>query len=348
MTLTEGRNSVRDMLREPSAISFSDDQINSWLNQAAVDASAKSLCCRENTAIYIPVNDISDLVNRLDDVALSGAPRICITQSHYFKVYPGKAGSETPAADPAAWRTYDDATLSGTPVRLGFAYGGVHYGFTGYALAAATTGATGDAVQSLPLDVPDDAITGPPAVFRIFSDESTPYYFKAYELADFEIDSLLAGCTFSDTLLTVPLPADTLKLISVHRTNDGGFPQGLTRIHPRIMGHLQNATTGDPRFFYEFSSELGLAPGGGATGITLGLHRALLVNEFIDLPDDLQPSAILYASMLGSYKALKFETGAAFYQAYLQNVFQIRRWIYGMDADDKTEFMIADRKEVVR
>jgi hypothetical protein len=269
---------------------------------------------------------------------LSGTPRVCISRSYYFKVFPAREGSETPSSDPETWLTYDDADLSGTPKRLGFAYDGDLYWVKGYPAAVATSNPTDDSIKDLAFSVPDDAVAGALAVFQILSGGNY-YYFKAYKLY---------GYAVCDALLTLPLPSGTLKLLSVYRTDDGGYPQGLMRIHPRMVGHLTDATSGDSRFFFEFAQELGLTPGGGSLGITLNLHRAYLVDAYVDLPDDLQPSAILYAYVMALYKALKFESSAVSYKTYLQTLFQIRREIYEMDADDKADFILADRKELVR
>ena len=336
--LTEARDAVRALLPDPAAVLYPDAEIDSWLNLAVIDVSGKSLCCRENKPIYAPVNDLSDFVNRCADVALSGAPRVCISQSHCFKVFPTRAGTEMLGLDSGAWKTYNDAALSGTPKRLGFAYDGDLYWVKGYPTASATSNPTDDDIQNLAFAVPDDAVAGALAAFRILSGGNY-YYFKAYKLY---------GYAVCDELLTLPLPSGTLKLLSVHRTNDGGYPQGMMRVHPRVMGHRDVAASGDSRFFFDFAGELGLTPGGGLSGITLNLYRAYLADAFVDLPDELQPSAIIYAYILALYKALKFETAAMSYRTYLQNLFQIRNGIYEMDADDKTDVILADRKELVR
>jgi hypothetical protein len=334
-----GVAAVRALLSaEPAAILYRDAEIDSWLNQAAIDVSGKSLYCQEIKTLYAPVQDLSGSLSRFMDVTLSGTPRVCISQGHYFKVFPTRAGTETSIVAPQAWETCDDTALSGTPKRLGFAYAGELYWVKGYPTAEATSNPTDDPVQNLVFAVPDDSVAGTPVVFEILSGGNY-HYFKAYKLT---------GYAVCDTLLTLPLPAGTLKLFSVLRTNDGGYPQGMMRIHPRMMGHLPDAASGDSHFFYEFAQELGLAPGGGSLGITLNLHRAYLVDAFVDLPDDLQSLAIIYAYVLALYKALKFETAAMAYQTYLQTLFQIRRGIYGMDSDDKANFMLADRKELVR
>lgn len=340
LQMDPGVAAVRALLFVEPAMLYRDAEIDSWLNQAAIDVSGKSLCCQDIKTLYVPVQDLSRSLNRFTgDVTLSGSPRVCISQAHYFKVFPTHAGTETSLVDPPAWETYDDTTLSGTPKRLGFAYAGELYWVKGYPTAEATSNPTADSIQNLAFAVPDDAVAGTPVVFEILSGGNY-HYFKAYKLS---------GYAVCDTLLTLPLPAGTLKLFSVHRTNDGGYPQGMMRIHPRMMGHLPAAASGDSHFFYEFAQELGLAPGGGSLGCTLNLHRAYLVDTFVDLPDDLQSLAILYAYVLALYKALKFETAALEYHTYLQTLFQIRRGIYGMDsADDKANFMLADRKEVVR
>lgn len=336
--LTEARDAVRVLLADGDAALCSDAEIESWLNLAAIDVSAKTLCCQENNTLYAPVNDLTGALNRIADETLSGTPRVCIAQSCYFKVYPDRAGAGTPSLDPEAWQTCDDTGLSGTPRRLGFAFNGDLYWVKGYPTATAADNPTADPVQDLPFAVPDDAVAGPPAVFELLSGGDY-YYFKAYQLY---------GYAVCDDLLTLPLPSGTLKLLSVLRTTDGGSPQGLMRVHPRILGRLPGSGAGDPRYFFEFAGELGLTPGGGAAGLKLNLYRAYLTATFEELPDDLQPSAIIYAYVLALYKAFQFETAALAYQQYLYNIFQIRGSIYELGRDNKADAMLPDRKELVR
>lgn len=335
---TEARDAVRVLLADDDDALCSDAEILSWLSLAAIDVSAKTLCCRENNTLYVPVNDLTGALNQLADETLSGTPRVCVAQSCYFKVFPDRAVPGTPSLDPEAWQTCDDTGLSGTPQRLGFAFNGDLYWVKGYTVATAVDNPTADPVQYLPFAVPDDAVAGPPAVFELLSGGDY-YYFKAYQLY---------GYAVCDDLLTLPLPTGTLKLLAVLRTTAGGSPQGLMRVHPRILGRLPGGGAGDPRFFFEFAGELGLMPGGGDAGLKLNLYRAYLTDTFEALPDDLQPSAIIYAYVLALYKAFKFETAAMVYQQYLSNIFQIRGSIYETGRDNKADAMLPDRKELVR
>jgi hypothetical protein len=332
MTLAEGTAAVRAMLNEPSAVGCTDAQIENWLHLGGRDVCTKVLCNRENETVYVPANDLSTELNCLADAILSGTPRICVSESHYFKVLPTKSGVETPPTDPAAWKTYDNATLSGTPKRLGFSYGGYLYWVKGYPTPAATNNPTGDAIQNLVYDVPDDAVAGAPNLFRILSGGAY-YYFKAYRIANY------AQC---DEILTLPLDADTLKLISVARTPDGGKPRGLMNIHPEKVGHINGSASGDPRFFWEFAKQLGLVPGGGSAGFALNVHRACFVDAFTDVPDDLQPPCLYYAYVMACYKAGKFKTAAVVYKSYLQTLMSIRKWIYEMEKDGKGDMRIPD------
>jgi hypothetical protein len=320
------------MMNEPSAISCTDAQIESWLHLGSRDVCTKVLCNRENETVYVPANDLSSALNCLADVTLSGTPRICVSESHYFKVYPTKTGVETPATDPDAWKTYDDAALSGAPKRLGFSHGGYLYWTKGYPTAAATANPTADDVQNLVYDVPDDAVAGAPYVFRILSGGNY-YYFKAYRIADY---------AQADEILTLPLDDDTLKLFSVARTPDGGMPRGLMHIHPAQVGHIADAAAGDPRFYWEFAKQLGVAPGGGSVGFELNIHRAVFVEAFTDVPDDLQPPCLYFAYTMACYKAGKFKMGAIVYKSYLQALMTIRNWIYEMEKDGKGEMRLPD------
>jgi hypothetical protein len=332
MTLAEGVAAVRAMLNEPAAIACTDAQIESWLHLGSRDVCVKVQCNRENETIYVPANDLSTELNCLIDVILSGTPRICISESRYFKVYPTKSGIETPATDPAAWKTYDNAVLSGTPKRLGFSHSGYLYWVKAYPTAAATNNPTGDAIQNLVYDVTDEAVAGAPSVFRILSG-GIYYYFKAYRIANY------AQC---DEILTLPLADDTLKIFSVERTPDGGKPRGLMCVHPEKVGHINDSASGDPRFFWEFAKQLGVAPGGGSSGFELNIHRAVFVDTFTDVPDDLQTPCLYFAYVMACYKAGKFKTAAPVYKSYLQSLMSIRQWIYEMEKDGKGDMRLPD------
>lgn len=339
MTMAEGRATVRSMLHEPLPEAYTDAEIDAWIELASRDVCAKVLCNRENKAIYVPANDMTTELNCLTDVILSGTPRVCVSESHYFKVYPNKSGSEAPSSDPLSWRTYDDAVLSGPPMRLGFAHSGYLYWTKGYPYISSADNPTIESIQALVYDVPDDVVSGDQSVFRILSGGNY-YYFKAYRIANY------AQC---DETLTLPVPADNLKIFSVQKTVDGGKPRGLFCVHPSKVGHLDDAAGAEPSFFWEYAGKMGLMPGGcGAAGFVLQLHRAYFVESFTDIPDDLQPSCLYYAFVLACYKAGKFQTGAMVLKAYLQYLMQVRQLIYELEQDTREDFRLPERMNAQR
>jgi hypothetical protein len=165
-------------------------------------ADLNALVQKTGITALASLNAILANVTRLDriaDVALSGTPRVCITHSHYFKVFPTRAGSETPAGDRDAWKTYDDSALSGTPKRIGFAYAGELYWAKGYPTPAATANPTADIVQNMAFAVSDDTVSGEPAVFRILSGGNY-YYFKAYLDSVLQVQELYVNASLDAVL----------------------------------------------------------------------------------------------------------------------------------------------------
>jgi hypothetical protein len=130
------------------------------------------------------VQDLSDVLNGLTDVALSGTPRICGCQTYFFKVFPTYAGSAAAPFDPLSWKSYDNADLSGSPKLLAFAHNGNVYLIKGYPSAEETANPTTDIVQNLMTKFRDDIVSGDPTIFRILSGANY-YYFKAYRETDF-------------------------------------------------------------------------------------------------------------------------------------------------------------------
>lgn len=374
MTTAEGIAAIRSMIGAPSAVAVSDGEIEGWLDVAARDVSAKTLGCRERYGpIPVPAHEFTGKANLLAPVALSGTPRVCVASdgstTFYYKVYPTKAGTETPTTEPSGWKTYEDRTLSGTAQYLGLSLAGQAWWVIGYpdvvhaspAEEAAWPGtATGDDVQSLLYPCADPVFVDllsesgsiitdeeenhlaaeSTAVFRILSGGSY-CYFSAYQ-------GLLGTFGQCDEQVTLPVPTGTLKVFSVHKEDDAGNSESLVCIHPRLVGHAAGMEAGASRFFWEFGNVLGLAPGGAGNGFTVCLHRAALVDRFCLLPEEIQPAALYYAYTMACYKEGKFRRGAMALQAYLPYVAQARRWVYEMWRDGRGDFAIPDGRLVVR
>jgi hypothetical protein len=128
----------------------------------------------------IAVN-LATALNILSDCVLSGLPRIVKANNLYFKVYPTKDSSEIRAVDPVAFKTYDDAILSGTPQLIGFRYMDRIFWMKGYPAASSTANETTDEIQNIFSTASDALVSGIPYVFRILTGGNY-YYFKAYRL----------------------------------------------------------------------------------------------------------------------------------------------------------------------
>jgi len=331
MTLAEITEAVQQILNDPNGLIYTDAMVENWAGLAAIDISAKAHAYQDHEAIYLPTTDLSTELNLLADVTLSGVPRVIKTDSLYVKCYPTKSGSETPGADPEAWKTYNDTTLSGVPQRIGFRHGGYLYWTKAYPTAAAEAGATVDDLQNIVYSVVDDTVTGTPYVFRILTGGSY-YYFKAYRIA---------ATSVSDREIKFPAPADTLKILALARTVDAGSPVGMARIHPRQLYHLDRAA-GAPRFFYDFGGYIGIAPVAD-TGLTLDCKRSMVTEDITALPDAVHPQAIFYALTMAKYMAGKFTEGAALYRRYLASVITARHLFTIDPGETKDQYRQPDR-----
>jgi len=336
MTVEECTTAVQELHNDRAGVIFTDNMIENWLMLASMDIAAKTLCVQQKTPVYLPTNDLSTELNQLADVVLSGPPRIVASRNVYFKVWPVKSGSETPSTNPSGWKSYNDATLSGSPIRIGFRHGGYLYWLKGYPNISIASGETADSLQDITYPVVDDTITGTPSVFRILTGGAY-YYFKAYRIAGHEV---------SDESVRFLIDSENVKVLSVHRTTDAGTPAGLFRIHPRFAGHIAAAAL-PPRYWYDFAHQISIMPVSDI-GMTLDIITAGNAADLTELPDGVQPLAIYYAYMLGLYKIGRFASAAAVYKQYLMTLMQFRDFYAIPAADAKDQFRIPDRKQLTQ
>ncbi len=83
---------------------------------------------------------------------------------------------------PLAIQTFDDATLSGTPVVIRFSAGGLYHYVVAYPTISAVEGGTGDDALTSPYTLGAGAVSGSMHTLETVSD-GTPYYFEAYPAA---------------------------------------------------------------------------------------------------------------------------------------------------------------------
>ena len=310
MSLSEMTVEARALLNDPGAALYSDTEIENWLSLGAQDVSAKSLGVLQAVVLVE-----EPFFNILDDATLSGTPRVLDCSSYYLKVYPtrdGGGGTQTPSA----WKTYDDTTLSGTPVVYSFMHGSNFYFFKGYPTAGALNNPTGDEARDTfeNIAIEDTSISGTPVVVELTSN-ATSYFFKAYPLIN------------SSTW-------EMIKPIAVQANK-----QGLVRIHPKLLGRL-NVT--EPTAYYDFAHSIATYPSVDENDDI----RAIIARWTDDpesLPDDLQPDCITFAVMMGKYKTSKFGSAALLYKKYVETVMYKRKRLYTLNRDLLNNFVIPDR-----
>jgi len=103
--------------------------------------------------------------------------------------------------------TYDDSTLSGTPIIIRLQdIGGTYYYTKVYPTASATANATIDDIGLDVIGITDATLSGTPKVFEIKSNSGVSYYVKAYPTISAEVASsrgiTLTPIIHSDTTLS--------------------------------------------------------------------------------------------------------------------------------------------------
>lgn|GEM_PF-6065710 len=324
------RSEIRSLVNEDVEDFFSDTEIDSWLQLGAKHVSAIALYNCTRLTIDVPNANMDANLNQFPDGKLSGTPRVLIVSSGgadvYLKVYPTYSGTDG-EPDPDAYRTYNDAAVSGDRRHVGFEYGGQFFWTGGNLNMTPAAGMTADIVCTEPyVRIPSMSISGTPYVFGIMSGGSR-YYFKAY----------LAGSAVATPGVTVIDPGiQFLKMRAVYigmkttgigamlATEAGdsilmedGSPltsegdewlysrvRALLGVHHTMIGHLIEASE-YPIYYAYWQNKVWIWPSGSRSYSVL-LYPARLVTAAEELPYHLQIPCISFAMGMAQIKDERF------------------------------------------
>ncbi len=91
-------------------------------------------------------------------------------------------------------------------------------------------------------------------------------------------------------------PADCVKVFACVYTGET-TDRGVSRIHPRMLSHIEYKDVGPPKYYYHFGSKIGVwpKPTESEKGKTCHVYFSKVTEDITELPDEYQIAPILYA-----------------------------------------------------
>lgn len=126
--------------------------------------------------------------------------------------------------------------------------------------------------------------------------------------------------------------------------------RGLTRIHPRMIDHLEPTADGEPYYWWYYNDKIGVypIPDSAQELDCVLLYHSRVVEDIADLPDMYQSFAILKAVAMARRKAGNFAEAMQYEQMYLNSIMFHRLDLYEKGVDSQDMFQVPDRTQVAR
>lgn len=142
--------------------------------------------------------------------------------------------------------------------------------------------------------------------------------------------------------------ANIIKVHAVIYNNDSTTYTGLVKIHPRMIQHLPEATSGVPKYYYHFASRIGFfpIPSSSENGHSPIIYFSISDETITNLPYYYQLGAIYYAVAMARQKEGNNAEAQQFYSMYVNSVYFHRADLYQRGIDSKDMFQIPDRTQV--
>ena len=318
---------VRSMLAEYSSVKWTDDQINKWVQEAAMDISTKTLC-------YEGIDVIGTVVNTLESDEPDGCIKVhsCVKggalrswevhlddddwqQVYWHFTWNGSAWVKQVAGGASAdIRVNSSATWEENyvPTKMRVTYSGqtdcqfTLSGAGGFHLAADTTLASGEEVD-LETDKGD--------------------------IRDLGIKVDPGGNDVSVTNIEFYATG----------TLDANY-KGLSRVHPRLINHVPHNVSGEPIHYYHHHEKVGIWPLADGT-YSITVYSSKVTEDITDLPTELRLLAIPYCLAMTRLAEGWEDDFEMFITMYLNSVMAHRpdRGQYKLNAvDAKDKFKIPD------
>lgn len=319
---------VRNLLNEKSSIKWPDDQINKWVQEAAMDISIKTLG-------YEGIDVIGTVANTLESDEPSGCIKVhsCVKggalrsweahlddddwqQVYWHFTWNGSAWVKQVAGGASAdIRVKSSATWEENyvPTKMRITYSGqtdcqfTLSGVGGYHLAADTT---------------------------LASEEEVDLEIDKGDIRDLGIKVNPAGSDVSITNIEFYATG----------TLDANY-KGLGRIHPRLVQHVAHNEAGEPIHYYHHHNKVGIWPlPDDAYALTVYISK--VTDDITDLPTELRLPAILYCLAMARLSEGWEDDFEMFITMYLNSLMAYRqgRGQYKLEEiDSKDMFEIPNR-----
>lgn len=327
---------VRRLLAEYSSVKFTDDHLNKWIQEAAMDISLKTLG-------YEVKDSITTAANTLEQNEPSG----CIKLHSCVK---GGGGGWIEHLDDDDWEEYPAVGASAT-------WDGTKWVFT------LGTGGTPGITQAI---TPKSGATWHvgyrPTHIRITWDHGSKtqmytyawpswYSDSSYESGDeISLDTSGGDITrfwITDTDAMGSQQVYNVTNIEFYETPDTDY-KGLSRVHPRLIQHVAHNETGAPIHYYHHHNKIGIWPLPDDT-YTVGTYCSNVTDDITDLPSELRLLAIPYCLAMARLTEGWKDDFEMFITMYLNSLMPHRadRGQYKLnDVDARDKFWIPQGKIV--
>ena len=319
---------VRTLLNEVSSVTWTDDQINKWVQEAAMDISIKTLG-------YEDTDDITTTANTFEYSEPSGCIKVhsCVKAESAWTQYFDDNYWESRNVGGCVW---DDSE----PGYEGWYHTGAHQ------VDLDVIGTWADGYR--PSKIRVSWVGGNPTInikLGYLDGDGTLVSDAAYSSGDELVIDWSAGYDL-DTLMDL-FELDFVSNIEFY-PGPGTDYKGLSQIHPRLIHHVAHNETGEPIHYYHHHQKVGFWPLPDDT-YTVKVFSSKVTEDITDLPTELRLLAIPYCLARARLPEGWEDDFEMFITMYLNSVMAHRRdkGQYRLDTiDAQNKFRIPEGKVV--